>query len=197
MPLKILFLQKVCDKYRVIDDRIAQQAHRHYLETQVLSAHPVERVYLLYQVAIDSVNLALARLKDGDIFARGCAITKAHEAVDELNFALDHSVGASFTRTIAELYGYIQRQLVKGHSQKSEKALEEALVILTTLADAWKEVVASTCGSSLFNNELQVDDSQGAGAEPAVAEAAREASEPHAAYSGAPETPSISRDWSG
>src|SRR5579862_7802271 len=104
-----------------MDDQFAQQAHREYLESRVFAAHPVERVQMLYQVAIESVNTALARLKDGDIFARGRAITKAHEAVDELNLALDHSVGAGFTRTISELYGYIQRQLVMGHSQKSEQ----------------------------------------------------------------------------
>src|SRR5208282_6724513 len=102
-----------------MDSEFAQQAHRNYVESQVLSARPAERVYLLYKVAIDSVKVAIERLKDGDIFARGRAVNKAHEAVDELNFALDHSVGANFTRTLTELYLYVQRQLVKGHSQKS------------------------------------------------------------------------------
>ena len=100
--------------YRVMDDQFAQQAHRDYVENQVFSAHPAERVYMLYQVAIDSVNTAIARLKDGDIFARGRAVNKAHEAVDELILALDHSVGANFTHTLAELYGYVQRQLSDG-----------------------------------------------------------------------------------
>ena len=108
----------MCDKYRVMDEQFAQQAHRDYVENQVFSAHPAERVYMLYQVAIDSVNTAIARLKDGDIFARGRAVNKAHEAVDELILALDHSVGANFTHTLAELYDYVQRQLVKGHSPK-------------------------------------------------------------------------------
>ena len=73
-----------CDKYRVMDGQRTQQAHKDYVANQVFSAHPAERVYLLYQVAIDSVNAAIARLKDGDIFARGRAVNKAHEAVDEL-----------------------------------------------------------------------------------------------------------------
>jgi flagellar protein FliS len=178
-------------------DQFAQQAHREYLENRVFAAHPVERVHLLYQVAIDSVNTALARFKDGDIFARGRAITKAHEAVDELNLALDHSVGAGFTGTISELYGYIQRQLVKGHCQKSEQALQEALSILTTLADAWKEVVVRTLESGLFNNELQANNPAGMAGQSPGALGAIEISEPHAAYSGVPQSPSISRDWSG
>ena len=41
-------------------------------------------VHMLYQVAIDSVNTAIARLNHGDIFSRGRAVTKAQEAIDEL-----------------------------------------------------------------------------------------------------------------
>ena len=170
----------------VMDDQFAQQAHRDYIENRVFSAHPVERVQMLYDVAIASVNTAIARFKDGDIFARGRAVTKAHEAVDELTLALDHSVGANFTHTLAELYSYVQRQLVAGHSQKSEEAFHQALSVLTTLADAWKEVVIRTCGTG---SSQQVEPTS---PEPAGT------SQPHSAYDGVPHMASTSsRDWSG
>jgi flagellar secretion chaperone FliS len=168
-----------------MDDQFAQQAHRDYLENKVYSAHPVERVQMLYQVAIDSVNTAIARFRDGDIFARGRAVTKAHEAVDELILSLDHSVGASFTHTLAELYSYVQRQLVAGHSQKSEEAFHQALSVLTTLADAWKEVVIRTVGSGASH------------VEPAP-QASTESAPSRSAYDGTPLALSTwSRDWSG
>ena len=168
-----------------MDDQFAQQAHRDYIESKVFSAHPVERVQMLYEIAINSVNTAIARFRDGDIFARGRAVTKAHEAVDELTLALDHSVGASFTHTLAELYGYVQRQLMTGHSQKSEEAFQNALSVLTTLADAWKEVVIRTCGG------------EPAQVEPALPEPAASA-EPRSGYEGVPLMASTSsRDWSG
>src|SRR5450631_4158862 len=157
-----------------MDDQFAQQAHRDYIESRVFSAHPVERVQMLYDIAIASVNTAIARFKDGDIFARGRAVTKAHEAVDELIVSLDHSVGASFTHTLAELYGYVQRQLVAGHSQKSEEAFKNALSVLSTLADAWKEVVIRTCGSSSAHPEP-------------TPEAPAEISESRSAYDGVPQ----------
>jgi flagellar protein FliS len=167
-----------------MDDQFAQQAHRDYIESRVFSAHPVERVQMLYEIAIDSVNTAIARFRDGDIFARGRAVTKAHEAVDELTLALDHSVGASFTHTLAELYGYVQRQLMAGHSQKSEEAFQNALSVLTTLAGAWKEVVIRTCGSASHGEP--------ASPEPATSSA------PRSAYDGVPQMSSTSsRDWSG
>ena len=176
-----------------MDDHLTQQAHRDYVANRVFSAHPAERVYMLYQVAIDSVNTAIARLKDGDIFARGRAVNKAHEAVDELILALDHSVGANFTKTLAELYDYVQRQLVKGHSQKSEEALREALSVLTTLTDAWKQVVERTCGDrtssgdSLPHEPVPQSATQGS----------MEVSEPQTAYQGVPDAPATSRGWSG
>src|SRR5262249_58543313 len=62
----------------------------------------------------------IAHLKNGDAFARSAAVTKAEMAIDELLLALDHSVGAAFTRTLADLYDYVLRQIIKGHSQQSE-----------------------------------------------------------------------------
>lgn len=178
-----------------MDGEFAQRAHRDYVENQVFSAHPVERVQMLYQIALDNVNVAIARFRDGDIFARGRAVTKAHEAVDELILALDHSVGASFTRTLADLYGYIQRQLVKGHSQRSEHALQEVLSLLTTLSEAWKEVVERTCGTGsqvgAAHAGLQVIP-----AEEPVPVTQGAPSETHAAYGGFSQAPSTSRDWS-
>jgi flagellar biosynthetic protein FliS len=182
-----------------MDNQLAQQAHRDYVESQVLSALPAERIYLLYKIAINSVNTAIARLKDGDIFARGRAVNKAHEAVDELNFAIDHSVGASFTRTLADLYVYVQRQLVTGHTRKSEQAFREALSVLTTLADTWREVVVRTCGPDSrvlepqpFTGESVADEAK---TEPEPA--SREVSEPYAAYGDATQGTFSSRDWSG
>lgn len=162
----------------MIDQQAANQAHRDYAASSAQSAHPVEVVHMLYQIAIDNVNLAIAHLKDGDIFARGKAVNKAHEAVSELLLSLDHSVGASFTRTMAELYDYIQRQLTRGHSMRSERAFCDALGILKTLSSAWAEVKEKTCSTS---------DAAGVFAEPEPAarreEAARnDSSDPYSAY---------------
>jgi flagellar protein FliS len=170
-------------------DQLAQQAHRDYVANRVFSAHPAERVYMLYQVAIDSVNTSIARLKDGDILARGRAVNKAHEAVEELILALDHSVGANFTHTLAGLYDYVQTQLVKGHSQKSEEAFSEALSVLTTLTDAWKQVVERTCGGgSSVSDSLPHE---------RVQQPLTVVSEPQSAYQGALDVSPTSRGWSG
>jgi flagellar protein FliS len=117
-----------------------QQAQRDYLESRILSAQPAELVEMLYQIAIQSLRKAIGHLKSGDALARAGEITRAQEAVNELMAALDHSVGAAFTQTLASLYAYVQQQILKGHAGPSEDALQRAIGILNTLQEGWSGV---------------------------------------------------------
>jgi len=116
----------------------------------MLSAHPVEIVHLLYRVAIDNLNIAISCQKTGDNFGRSKAVTKAQKAVHELMFALDPAVNAPSTRNLTELYDYVQRQIIAGHTRRSEQSFEYALGVLTTLSEGWSGVRAQAlvCGAS-------------------------------------------------
>ena len=119
-----------------------EQAQREYLESRILSTQPAELIEMLYQVSIQSLRKAINYLKSGDAMARSREVTRAQEAVNELMAALDHSVGASFTQTLAALYAYVQQQILKGHAGPSEEALQRAIGILTTLQEGWSGVCA-------------------------------------------------------
>ena len=130
----------ICDMKFVPSPDPVQQAQRDYLESRVLSAQPAELVEMLYQIAIQSLKKAIGHLKSGDALARAGEISRAQEAVNELMAALDPSVGASFTQTLASLYAYVQQQILKGHAGPSEDALNRAIGILNTLAEGWAGV---------------------------------------------------------
>jgi flagellar protein FliS len=132
----------ICDMKFVQSSDPVQKAQRDYLESRVLSAQPAELVEMLYQISIQSLRKAIGYLKSGDALARAGEITRAQEAVNELMHALDHSVGASFTQTLASLYAYIQQQILKGHAGPSEDALQRAIGILNTLQEGWSGVCA-------------------------------------------------------
>jgi len=129
----------------MMDQETQRRLQREYFESRVRSAHPIEIVTMLYQAAIDNLNAAIGHLKTGDRRARARAVSKAQEAVHELLVALDHSVGASFTHTLASLYRYCLDRMVTGHSQQSAKSFEEALSVLSTLAIAWREIKQRMC----------------------------------------------------
>ena len=137
---KLLNWLGICDMKFVPSPDPVQQAQRDYLESRVLSAQPAELVEMLYQIAIQSLKKAIGHLKSDDALARAGEISRAQEAVNELMTALDHSVGASFTQTLASLYAYIQQQILKGHAGKSEEALQRAINLLTTLQEGWSGV---------------------------------------------------------
>lgn len=169
------------------DLQTAQRAHRDYVESKIETAHPVEIVHILYQVAIDSLNTAIAHLRSGDAFARARAVTKAELAVDELILSLDHSVGAPFTKTLSDLYGYVLQQTVTGHAKKSEQAFREALSILTTLSEGWAGVRDQICKDA---PRLQLEEDT-----PQTVPSTH--NHPYSAYGQSPTLAAIgSRDWS-
>jgi flagellar protein FliS len=171
------------------DSKPYSQAQRDYLESRILSASPVEVVHLLYQVAIDNLNTAKACLKSGDNFGRGRAVTKAQTAVYELLGALDPDSSEPISRNLAELYDYVLREIIAGHTQRSERSFEDALKVLTTLSEGWSGVRTSVLG------QTQTD-----GEPPALPEeqpVARPETEISQFYTEFPRLPGTARDWSG
>lgn len=140
---------------RMMDTETRQRLQREYIENRIRSAHPMELVNMLYDVAIDNLKAAIGYLKTHDRLARSRAVTKAEEAVEELLLALDHSVNAPFTHTLAGLYRYCLKRMIAGHAQESEAAFEEALSVLSTLVVAWREVKEQMCGTAQTAPEEQ------------------------------------------
>jgi flagellar protein FliS len=97
----------------------------------------MELVRILYEGAVQSVQEAVRALNSGDILARGQAINKAIEILAELRVSLRRDVQEQYSNTLAELYGYIQHQLIRAHAEQSESKLQEAARLLGTLLEGW------------------------------------------------------------
>src|ERR1051326_378282 len=183
--------RRVCDMNAMQGLDPVQQAQREYLESRILAAQPAELIEILYQIAIQSWRMSIEYLKNGDAMARAGEVTRAQEAVNELMAALDHSVGASFTQTLAALYAYVQQQILKGHTGQSEEAFHRAMGILTTLQEGWKGVRAEQSHPTQTAAQPSY-----AAAELEIAEEPRESvSDRSVEYYQA--VPAASRDWSG
>jgi flagellar secretion chaperone FliS len=167
------------------DAKLNSQAYRDYIESRVLSAHPVEIVEMLYQVAIDNLNVAIASLKTGDHFERSRAVTKAQGAIHELLAALDPGASESMCRNLAELYDYVLREMSTGHVRRSEEALRNALGVLKTLSEGWSGVKTSVIGGN-----------QTAEAESPVPQKQAEATGISRWYTESSPVPASAQDWS-
>jgi flagellar biosynthetic protein FliS len=164
----------------------SERLQREYVESRILSAHPVETVAMLYQIAIESLEEAIRCLKSGDRLGRARLVTRAQKAIHELLIALDPAVDPAFVRKTADLYRYALRRIIAGHAEQSEAPFREALAVLRPLGSAWAEVKTRICAEPDATEPAPMEERR---------EMAAAVSNPYAAY-GYAQAPTGSRDWS-
>lgn len=91
-----------------------------YLESQVLSATPLQLVHLAYEGALEAVREARAHLSARRIFERSRAITKVQEILAELSRSLNFEAGGDLSSRLASLYDYMQRRLIEANVKQIE-----------------------------------------------------------------------------
>lgn len=114
-----------------------------YLETQILSADPMQLVEILYRAAIDSLESARLHLHACDVASRARSITKAIEILNELAFSLNLESGGEIARNLSELYDYSVRRLLTANSEQIDAPLAEVKILIGTLLDAWQTSMVS------------------------------------------------------
>jgi flagellar secretion chaperone FliS len=119
-------------------------AYDSYQEAEILSADPLELVRLLYRGAIEAIGEARQCLAAREIAGRARAINKALRIVTELAFSLDHRNGAGLSRTLVELYDYVQRLLIDANCRQVDPPLAEAGELMATLLEAWERCDAGS-----------------------------------------------------
>jgi len=111
-----------------------------YLENRVLSADPVELIYMLYERAISLVASARASLKAGDVAARSKAISQTVAILSELEGSLNHEAGGEISRNLNRLYQYMRTRLMTANLKQEEAPLTEVEALLQTLGKAWQRI---------------------------------------------------------
>lgn len=111
-----------------------------YLESEVLSASPIQLVEILYRAAIESTVKAISAIESRDIAERVHQINRVQGILAELSQSLDHSNGGALSRELAELYDYMQRRLAQANIEQQAAPLQDVHTLLTTLLEAWSGI---------------------------------------------------------
>jgi flagellar protein FliS len=135
---------------------MAHAIHDTYLEAEVLDADPVQLVVILYRAAIRAVGAARRHLKAGAIRERSRQITKASEIVHELMRSLDHHQGGQISRSLAELYAYMQTRLIEANINQIDPPLADVEKLLSTLLDAWQSATSQAAPASYRPSHITV-----------------------------------------
>jgi flagellar protein FliS len=108
------------------------------VETGVMGASPHRLIAMLYQGARKAIAQARMHLQQGNIAARGEAITKAIQIIGGgLQEALNVEAGGEIAERLDALYRYMTRRLLEANLKQSEAMLVEVDGLLATLEEAW------------------------------------------------------------
>jgi flagellar protein FliS len=108
------------------------------VQTGVMGASPHRLVVMLYQGSRQAIAQARMHLQQGNIAARGEAITKAIGIIESgLQQALNKEAGGEIAARLDALYTYMSHRLLQANVQQSEPMLVEVDGLLATLEDAW------------------------------------------------------------
>lgn len=115
---------------------------RQYQQTQILTSSGVQIVVLLYDAAIQSIELARRAIETNDLRDKGRFLGRAISIVGELNSVLDFERGGDIAPSLHRLYDYMLTELVAANARHNTRHLDGPLRCLTTLREAWREVAA-------------------------------------------------------
>lgn len=118
------------------------QYARQYQQTQVMTSSRVQIVVLLYDAAVQSIQLARAGIESNNVKEKGRFLGRAISIIGELNSALDFEQGGEIARSLHRLYEYMLNELVAANARNNARHLDGPLRCLTTLREGWREIAA-------------------------------------------------------
>lgn len=115
------------------------------IESGALAASPHQLIVMLFDGAAQAIALAGHHMAEGRIAAKGQAISKAIDIVDNgLKAALDPVAGGAegeqLVDNLSQLYDYIVRRLMQANLRNDAACLDECARLLESVASAWREI---------------------------------------------------------
>jgi len=112
-----------------------------YKQTSIMTASKGQILLMLYEAAIRNVKKATVAIENKDMVAKGVAIGKAHDILNELVNTLDFEIGGNIARELERLYNFMIEALIKANIENSKEKLENVQQLLATLLEGWRGAV--------------------------------------------------------
>jgi len=112
-----------------------------YKQMAIKTANRGQLLIMLYEAAIQNVKKATLAIDKKDLNAKGIAIGKAHDIINELLNTLDFEVGGNIALDLERLYNFMTEQLVKANIANSKEQLISVQKVMETLLEGWRHAV--------------------------------------------------------
>lgn len=117
-----------------------------YKQTGIKTATRGQLLIMLYEAAIQHLKRAETSIDAKDTAAKGVAVGKAHDILNELMNTLDHEVGGEISLNLERLYAFMIEQLIAantaGMTEDAKVKIQTIQKLLQTLLEGWRVAVA-------------------------------------------------------
>jgi flagellar protein FliS len=108
------------------------------VETGVAAASPHQLIVMLFDGACVAIRSAMMHMQNGDIPAKGAAISKAITIIENgLRASLDKKTGGDIATNLDALYEYMGHRLLQANLENNSEMLEEVRKLLADLRETW------------------------------------------------------------
>jgi flagellar protein FliS len=106
-------------------------------QTSITDADPHKLIQLLYNGALERINMAKAKIQQKDYGAKAQLINKAIEIVGGLRSFLDFEKGGELALRLESLYDYMERTMLEASAKNDIAKLDEVANLLRSVKEGW------------------------------------------------------------
>jgi flagellar protein FliS len=106
-------------------------------QTSITDADPHKLIQLLYNGAIERINMAKAKMQARDYGGKAQLLNKAIEIIGGLRSFLDFEQGGDLAARLEALYDYMERTLLEASAKNDVQKLDEVLNLLRSVKEGW------------------------------------------------------------
>ncbi len=115
-------------------------------QTSITDADPHKLIQLLYNGAIERINMAKSRIQAKDYGGKAQLINKAIEIIGGLRSFLDFAQGGDLAARLEALYDYMERSLLEASAKNDLAKLDEVLTLLRSVKEGWDGIREEAIG---------------------------------------------------
>lgn len=124
-------------------------------ESAAMSASPHQLITMLFEGARAAITMARHHMANGEIAAKGLAISKAINIIDNgLKASLDGEAGGpagvELATNLAALYDYVGQRLLQANLRNDAALLDEADRLLDNIGAAWRDIGPQQAGGAAY-----------------------------------------------
>ena len=109
---------------------------------RVEDASPHKLIQMMFEAAIEAMNVSKAAIGEGNVLLKVAKINKAFDIVESLRGCLNMEQGGEVAENLDQLYEHTLFQIMQVNATNNPELCDHVTHILTQLLDTWNQIPA-------------------------------------------------------